>query len=137
MSGEGSRLIAALAGLARMKLDADLARLRAATEAAGRTEARINGLTAAAARQAEIAAQDLEAPVAGQVLARWGAWAEVRRIELNSRLAQERAEIEARRQATLGAFGRTEALRLAGKRVAEAERREALRRARQRGGGAT
>ena len=137
MRGDVARRIAALAGLARLRLDADLARLRAATEAAGRTEARITGLTVAAARQAEIAAQDLEAPVAGQVLSRWGVWAEVRRIELNSRLAQERAEIEARRQATLAAFGRTEALRLAVRRAAEAERREALRRARHRGGGET
>jgi hypothetical protein len=136
MSGTASRRIAALADLARLKLDADLARLRAAADAAGRTEARIEGLTVAASRQAEIVARDLEAPIAGQVLARWGAWAEVRRIELNARLAQDRAEVEARRQETLGSFGRTEALRLAGKRVADAERRGALRRDRQ-GRGAT
>lgn len=126
MSG---RRIEALQALARMALDAELVALRTAREAQGLTEARLDALRVAAARQAAVAAQELEVPVAGPVLARWGAWAEVRRIDLNARLARERAEAEARRQEALDAFGRTEALRLAARRAAEAGRLAARRRA--------
>jgi len=134
VTGRRHAAFAGLAELARLVLEAELSALRGRREALARTEARLADLSTAVERQAAIVAQDLEAPVAGPVHARWGAWVEVRRIELNLRLARGRAEAEAARQTARDAFGRAEALRRAAECEALKARKSALARAR-RGGG--
>ncbi|MCX7646888.1 MAG: hypothetical protein N2Z62_16530 [Rhodobacteraceae bacterium] len=134
MTGRDLAALRGLAGLARLVLDSELVALRRRQEALARTQARLADLATAVERQAAIVAQDLEAPVAGPVHARWGAWVEVRRIELNRQLAVERAEAEAARQAARDAFGRAEALRGMLEAETKAARKAALERARRRGG---
>jgi len=114
----------ALARVAGALLDAELAELRARGAATEATRGRIAALDAAVARQHAAIAAELEAPVAGPVLDRWGGWADRRRAELNTALARELAALEAQRQAAAAAFGRAEALRLiAGRNAAEARRK--------------
>ncbi len=121
------RRLAALTRIARALLEAELAELRARGAAAEASRGRIAALDAGVARQHAVIAAELEAPVAGPVLDRWGGWADRRRAELNAGLARELAALEAQRQAAATAFGRTEALRLiAGK--ADAEARQMARR---------
>lgn len=122
-----------LAALARLVFEVELAALRARQDAVARTEARLADLDAAATRQAQIVAEALEAPVAGAVHGRWGAWAEVQRMELNRRLAQQRAEADACLQSARDAFGRCDAIR--GALAAEVSRARQAARARCRRGG--
>lgn len=126
------RRLPALSRIAGALLDAELARLRARGAQAEATRGRIAALDAAVTRQHAVIAAELEAPVAGPVLDRWGGWADRRRAELNAGLARELAALEAQRQAAAAAFGRAEALRL----IAESNAAEARRKARRaRGGG--
>jgi hypothetical protein len=118
----------ALARIAGAVLDAELAELRARGAAAEAARGRIASLDAAVARQHAVIAAELEAPVAGPVLDRWGGWADRRRAELNAALTRELAALEAQRQAAAQAFGRAEALRLVAART-EAEARRKARRA--------
>jgi len=114
----------ALGEIAAALLEAERARLRAAGALRARAEAKVADLDAAVARQHAVIAAELEAPVAGRVLDRWGGWADRRRSVLTLNLARERAAWEQQRQATLWAFGRAEALkRLAAETAAEARRK--------------
>jgi hypothetical protein len=98
-------------------LDAELARLRAARAKADRIAAKIADHDAAGLRQQEAIAAELEAPVAGPVYDRWGAWAGRHRAALNIEFAQALAALETQKHGALTAFGRAEALR----RIAEAQ----------------
>ena len=122
----------ALSRIAGALLDAELARMRARGAAAETTRGRIAALDAAVARQHAAIAAELEAPVAGPVLDRWGGWADRRRADLNAALARDLAALEAQRQAAAAAFGRAEALRMIAEKAAAEARRKARR---TRGGG--
>lgn len=126
------RALAALRRIAETVLEAERARL-AAAQARGKAAAdAIDALDAAVRRQADVTAAELEAPVAGHVVDRFGAWAERRRAALNTTLAQERVRVETQRLATTEAFARAEALRrieaASMHRAAQASRRRASRR---------
>lgn len=108
MSGSG---LDRLAHLAATILEAEQARLRAASRRRIDAEAKIADLDSAVARQHAVISAEIEAPVAGLVLDRWGGWADRLRMVLNAELARERAAWEEQRRATLKAFGRAEALR--------------------------
>ncbi len=120
--------LAALARLAVAAKEAEEVRLRAAGARRAVIEAKIAGLDAAVARQNAVIAAELEAPVAGPVLDRWGGWADRHRMALNTELARERAACEAQRIATLRAFGRAEALARVRADAATEARRDARRR---------
>lgn len=121
--------LAELRRVAAALLEAELAALRQAGQRCDVTRSRIAELEAAAARQRAVIQAELEAPVAGPVLDRWGGWAERRRSALNTELAGQTAAFETRRGAALAAFGRDQALA----RIARMADAEARRRARRRG----
>ena len=127
----GHRL-ADLRQIAGVLLEARLAVLRESSARHEATRARIGALDAAVARQHAAIAAELEAPVAGPVLDRWGSWAERRRSALNQALAAESQILETQRKGALFAFGRDEALRIVAER-ADAEARRAVRRRKTRG----
>lgn len=119
-----SRRLAELRHVASVLLEAELASLREAGDRRAATLARLQALDAAAARQHATTQAELEAPVAGRVLDRWGGWAERRRVALNTALAGETAAVEAQRSQAMKAFGREQALaRIAAKAAAEARRK--------------
>lgn len=119
-----SRRLAELRHVASVLLEAELASLREAGDRRAATLARLQALDAAAARQHATIQAELEAPVAGRVLDRWGGWAERRRVALNTALAGETAAVEAQRSQAMKAFGREQALaRIAAKAAAEARRK--------------
>lgn len=114
--------------VAGLRLDAALAALRQAVAAADALAGRIAELDTAIARQHDLIAREMEAPVAGPVLDRWGAWAARERARLNGSLALARAEVDRQRLVAAEAFGRAEALRLIEAAEAQAARRLARRR---------
>lgn len=119
-----SRRLTELRHVASVLLEAELASLREAGDRRAATLARLQALDAAAARQHATIQAELEAPVAGRVLDRWGGWAERRRVALNTALAGETAAVEAQRSQAMKAFGREQALaRIAAKAAAEARRK--------------
>lgn len=125
--GAGDKRLPALRSAAGALLDAELARLRAQGTTVAALRAEIARLDAAVARQHAVIAAEIEAPVAGAVLDRWGGWADRRRAELNTRLARELAALEARRAAASRAFGRAEALRRIAEKAAVEARLKARR----------
>ncbi|GHE01796.1 hypothetical protein U879_15930 [Defluviimonas sp. 20V17] len=91
--------------LARMALEVDLAELRAA---ARRKEASLAALETLS--QPAQATSDLSPVAVGLAALRYQRWADLRRAELNTRLAKQTAEWMEARDKAAHAFGRTEAL---------------------------
>lgn len=100
-----------LEALARLVLDHGLAELRSAAAQLERSQDQLRAINMAAAPA------DLAPVAAGLVELNYGRWADIRRAELNSVIARQRAAvIEARAEATV-AFGRLQALRGAAEKV--------------------
>jgi len=100
-----------LEALARLVLDHRLDQLRASVTRLERSEDQLQAVNAAAAPA------DLPPLAAGLVEINYGRWADIRRAELNTLIARQRAEvIEVRAEATT-AFGRLQALRGAGEKL--------------------
>ncbi len=108
-------------------LEAELAKLRRHQTACDEVRGRIDGLKDAVKRQHQIIAADLETPVSGPVLDRWGGWVDRKRHMLNAQLAHETMSLEVQRQTALKAFGRAEALRQIAKKESDAARQKSRR----------
>lgn len=120
-----------LRDLTRLVFDAELARLRAASEEVRACIAAADGLAAEAARRgAEVSAMDGAPDLAlrtGQD-ARWQAWLGRERARLAREAAQAAARREAQRKVAERAFGRLEALaRVQEKLAADRSARRARR----------
>lgn len=105
------RKLEVLEKLSALIFEAEQTKLTNITACCNLTKSKIDDLDTAVRRQNDVIASELEAPIAGHVLDRWGAWAEIQRINLNTELAQQNVVLEEQRQKTLVAFGRSEALK--------------------------
>ncbi|WP_102224049.1 hypothetical protein [Acidimangrovimonas sediminis] len=114
-----ARKLAALGRLSQMRLDAELARLRAAARAREASLAALEALKAP-----DESPGDLSPVAAGLAQLSYRRWAEARRAEINVTLARQTAEwAEARDRAAL-AFGRTQSLDGLAMKLKKAQKRQ-------------
>jgi hypothetical protein len=107
--------LARLAELAGVLLDHRLAGLRQAAEAKAQTERALEGLAAAAKPQPD----GLEGAAAALATLAYGRWADVRRAEINLVLARQTHQWLQAREAAQEAFGKSEALKKLGEKLAK------------------